>query len=360
MYMLEAAYYNQQRYNNLIKLNGYTDVHFAPIDFALGKYPADQIATKWLCQIGADTFASRLNTGEPSIVCTGIGLSGAPHAGTLSQIMKAIALQNHSIPVQMVLGDVDAHLGKRRNKQIIPLSYVDDLAGRYSEFAEGLGFNNSAPSTLRTQIEHTDVMRTSILITPYVTDEMFVSAEEELHAEYVNLGKVDSTMTPSRKASLLLMTADFLHHPLAGRILNVCVTLGVDEHQYVRFGQQVLEHMRENGVAPFEASLAGIYTTMLRGFNGATKQSKSIPGSGVDATMSAVEIVKRITLEDTYTPDQPEDNPTLQMIEALENYSMQELLVIREQCNRRDQNWDNIKHRFADYVVELFSHWRNE
>lgn len=316
----------------------------------------EQISSKWLCHQRADIFAERVNAGEVGIVCTGVGLSGVPHVGTLSQIIRAIELQRNGVPVQIVLGDVDAYLGKRRDGKIIPLEETRALAKKYHDFIVGLGFVDAPPSILRAQFENVDVMRTSLLLTPYTDHQLYARAEEELHGVYAAKGRVDTDMSPSRMAALLLMTADFLHHPIAAGVPNVLVSLGVDEHQYVRFGQELLVRLISQGAAGDRSLLAGIYTKMTRGLNGAPKMSKSIPGSAITGDMDPNLIYSLIMTGDNEFVD-PGDSAVMQMIEALTFYDKSRLMTAATEAANHTQIWEQIKSDFAHYLIGLFAGW---
>ncbi len=121
-------------------------------------------------------------------------MSGIPHIGTLSQILRSIALQKAGIPVQMVLGDLDAYNGKAR-----PLTETLKLAEKYKKFILKLGFNPKFPSILRSQYNEFGVLRTSYLIGHFMDDSMFQEAEEDLHGFYSKKGKVDKDMSYRRK-----------------------------------------------------------------------------------------------------------------------------------------------------------------
>jgi len=66
--------------------------------------------------------------------------------GTLSQILKAIRLQQAGIPVQIVLGDLDAYNGKN-----LQFERTQELVERYHAFILNLGFNATPPNSLRAQ-----------------------------------------------------------------------------------------------------------------------------------------------------------------------------------------------------------------
>src|SRR3989304_9876324 len=132
--------FDKEYYNSLMKEYSYDPLEFERINFYLGKFSKDDLQRKWLCHHGGDKFAKNFNK-KKSIVTTGLGLTGIPHIGTLSQILRAISLQKTGIPVQMVLGDLDAY-----NHKAKPLKQALELADRYKKFILKLGFNPNPPS----------------------------------------------------------------------------------------------------------------------------------------------------------------------------------------------------------------------
>ncbi|MGC9310134.1 MAG: hypothetical protein ACP5E4_00225 [Candidatus Aenigmatarchaeota archaeon] len=197
--------FDQKYYNSLMNEFGYNPLEFEKINFSLGKLRKDDLQRMWLCHHDGNSFVRDLKKGRKVIISTGFGLSGEPHIGTLSQILRAISLQKTGIPVQIVLGDLDAYNGKN-----IPLKRTLSLAKEYETFILSLGFNRRKGSILRTQYDELDILRISYLIGHFMEDCMFDESEEDLHSFYHRRGKVDKGMSYRRKLSLNLMIADFI------------------------------------------------------------------------------------------------------------------------------------------------------
>src|SRR3989344_1095354 len=125
----EKIIFNELYYNNIMAEFGYDPIKFDKIDFLLGTLSCEDLQRRWLCHHDGDVFAKDTTLARNTIVSTGIGLSGVPHAGTLSQILRSITLQNAGIPIHMVLGDLDAYNGKAK-----PLLESLELAERYKNF----------------------------------------------------------------------------------------------------------------------------------------------------------------------------------------------------------------------------------
>lgn len=350
--MTKKIVFNQEYYESVMDEFGYDPLKFGKINFSLGSLSEEDLQRRWLCHHDGDRFAKSLSDGEPVIVSTGFGLSGTPHAGTLSQILRSITLQKAGVPVHMVLGDLDAYNGKAK-----PLTQTLELAERYREFVLNLGFNPDAPSILRSQYGALDVLRTAYLIGHHMDDEMFSRAEEDLHEMYSKNGKVDAEMSYRRKLSLNLMTADFIHLHTEQGFKSVLVMLGIDEHQYVQFGRETVERMKQDrNLISFDMVLAGMYSSLIKGFYDFPKMSKSFPRSGITVDMSPDEISKRIMEGEGYY-DKPENNVVYQMMAAASNLSSEQLKGNYEACLERGNQWVKAKREYVDMLVDICAKW---
>lgn len=350
--MAKKLVFNQEYYENVMNEFGYDPLRFGKINFSLGDLTEEDLQRRWLCHHDGDKFAKSLSDGEQVIVSTGFGLSGTPHAGTLSQILRSITLQKAGVPVHMVLGDLDAYNGKAK-----PLSETLELVERYREFVLNLGFNPNSPSILRSQYDALSVLRTAYLIGHYMNDEMFSRAEEDLHDMYSKNGKVDADMSYRRKLSLNLMTADFIHLHTELGFKTVLVMLGIDEHQYVQFGRETVERMKQDTrLSGFDMVMAGMYSSLIKGFYDFPKMSKSFPQSGITVDMSPDEISKRI-LDGEGHYDKPENNVVYQMMAAASNLSSEKLKENYEACLERGNRWDKARKEYVDKLVDICAKW---
>ena len=87
----------------------------------------EDLSLAWFCHHDGDKLAQHAAIDAERVkVITGIGLSGTPHLGTLSQMLKAIRLQQYTnLAVKFVLGDLDAYNGKST-----PLEYAKTLGDK--------------------------------------------------------------------------------------------------------------------------------------------------------------------------------------------------------------------------------------
>jgi len=341
--------FDDSYYKKIIREFGYDPLRFGEINFNLGRLSKEQLKTRWICHTGADKFAQKLGE-KKAIVSTGIGLSAPPHVGTLTQILNAIFLQKAGIRVQMVLGDLDAYNGKD-----IPLQETRNLAKKYKQFMLKLGFKTTNGSVIRDQYGDLKVLRTMYLSGRYVQNEQFDMSEEDLHDFYVKHGKVNKHMTFGRKLSLTLMTADFIDLFLSDKYEYVLVMLGIDEHKYVLFAEQVLQEMiRDNLIR--KGHLSAIYSHMNKGFNNHPKLSKSFPESSIHAGMTPDEIFHRIMYEEGEF-EKANDSPVYQMMTSVGDFTLSELEKRHRACTEKEKNWKRYKEKYAQMIIEIFQKW---
>lgn len=330
-------------YQDVIKKHHYDPMEFNPIDFNLNQITPRVLQYKWLCHYKGNDFANALHDGKNCIVTTGIGLSGTPHLGTLSQILRAIFLQKNGLKVQIVLGDLDSY--NARNQ---PLDIVLERAERYRGFIKKLGFNDSI-GILRSQYDYDEILKTAYLISKVLKDQDFKDAEEDLSDLYQKKGIYPGIEFPVKQA-ILLMTADFIHLGKVDGYSNILITLGLEEHLYVQIANKVIERMKY----PFEIS--SMYSRIIKGFNGYPKMSKSIPESSITVDMSYQKMYDMIMYQEgDYSS--PMDSVVYQMMCAVSNYSPNELDKLFEICNSKGEAWINAKKEYVSHLFEICSQW---
>jgi tryptophanyl-tRNA synthetase len=329
-------------YDSVIDQHRYERLGLGAIDFGLAGMSPDDLRTKWVCHTGARQFAEAATAGQPATATTGVGLGGPPHAGTLFQLLRAVKLQQCGLDVQIVLGDLDSYNARRT-----PLDSVRQLADRYEEFVLRLGFDADR-GVLRRQEGETDVMATAFLLSRHLDDDDFQWAEEDLAGLYRNHGVFDH-LNYGMKQATLLMAADFVHLLLEGR--HVLVSLGVDEHKYVALARRGAERWG----LPADR-LSGIYTKMIPGLGGLPKMSKSIPGSGIDASMPA-EDIRALLRADTDTAPTDDGSALLQMYACLPEVDGSEYDRAAAARRAGSAEWHAIREQLVERILALFSHW---
>lgn len=335
--------FDDNYYQEVIKKHHYDPMDFNPIDFELNNISSRNLQYKWLCHHNGDAFSKALKNDQKCIVTTGIGLSGTPHLGTLSQIMRAIFLQRSGLKVQLVLGDLDSY--NARNQ---PLEVVIERAEKYKEFIKKIGFNEKE-GILRSQYNNDEILKTAYLISKVLKDQDFKEAEEDLSELYKRKGIYPGIEFPVKQA-ILLMTADFIHLGKCDDYSNVLIMLGLEEHLYVQIANKVVQRMKY----PF--SISSMYSRIIKGFNGYPKMSKSIPESSIRVDMPYEKMYNMIMNEgDDYAS--PMDSVVYQMICAVSNYTPDELDVIYEKCMKNGADWKKVKEQYSKMLFDICKMW---
>ena len=283
---------------------------------------------------------------KQSIITTGIGLSGPPHIGTIYQAMNAIFFQHLGYKVQFVLGDLDSY--NSRNKS---LHYVRSLAKKYKQFIKALGFDEKK-GILRTQYEAFGPLRSMFLLANHSSDTEVIDSLEETKDIYIREGLISPSL--GLKLSILLMIGDFLDLYISDRFTNVTITLGIDEHKYVKLFERIVQRWKLD-----QLKISGIYSWMIRGFSGYPKMSKSIPVSSITAEMPYNEIRQKILEGEPIKINYPfYESPVYQMMCSVSYYSEKELMNLYECCRKGGPEWKQRKMEYLDtQLMPILEKW---
>ncbi len=335
--------FDDDYYKKTIEKYKYNSMDFKPIDFSLNTINEDIMKEKWLCHYKAEKFVDGVKENKKQIVTTGIGLSGTPHMGTLSQILRAIFLQQSGFEVQFVLGDLDSYNARNQS-----LDILSERAENYYNFIKRLGFDTTK-GILRKQINHPEILKTAYLISNCLTDEDFLAAEEDL-SELYKEKKIYNGIDFKVKQAILLMVADFISLGTLNNYENILVMLGLEEHLYVQIAQKVVNRMKYN------FSVGALYSRIIKGLNGYPKMSKSIPGSSISVDMSEEKIYDLITnSKDIY--NNPDDSTIFQMMSAVSYYTVDELRELRDICLKGGKEWYSKKKEYAKVLTKICKEW---
>lgn len=336
--------FDDEYYKETIKKYHYNAMDFKPIDFNLKSISKDVMKEKWLCHYKAEKFVDGIKDDKKQIITTGIGLSGTPHMGTLSQILRAIFLQQSGFDVQFVLGDLDSYNARNQSLEVLA-----ERVEKYSGFIKRLGFDEHK-GVLRNQIDHPEILKTAYLISNCLTDEDFLAAEEDL-SELYKSKKIYNGIDFKVKQAILLMVADFISLGTINNYDNILVMLGLEEHLYVQIAQKVVDRMN------YDFSIGALYSRIIKGLNGYPKMSKSIPDSSITVDMSPERIEDLVVnSKDEYLI--PEDSTIFQMMNAVSYYTVDELKELREICLKGGVEWQDKKKQYAKTLTKICKEWK--
>lgn len=340
------GFFNKNYYTQVIKDYGYKDVEFSTVDFSLEEYDIPSMQRRFLCHSGGDRFAKAIREGKKGIVTTGFGMSGHPHLGTLSQIIKICELNSHGMPTQAVLGDLDSYNARNQG-----LQEAKDLASKFSVYMQRMGFSKNATNILRDQYSHPEITHTAYLISKYITDQDFEDAKEDIAPVYEKAGIYNGWSFPMKQA-LTLMVADFIHLHTHHGYNHVMVMLGLEEHKYVQLAQKVVERM---GI---EMEISGIYGRIIKGLSGYPKMSKSLKGSAIDIT-TPLEEARRILLAETRQTEDPRENSAFLIMEQVSFLKNHEIEALENTyLNGNDFSWqDAINYYIDTQLFAILENW---
>lgn len=340
--------FNKDYYERLKKEYGYQPLsELKPLEFGVFDEKTLRILRKkFALHYNFERWLFNLDN-ERSIITTGIGLSGPPHIGTIYQIMNAVFFQKLGYKVQFVLGDLDSY--NSRNKD---LNYVRLLAKKYRSFIKALGFDDEN-GILRTQYEVFGPLRSMYLLVKYTSDKEVIESLEDTKYIYIKEGIFEPSL--GLKFSILLMIGDFLDLYLSDDFTNVAVTLGIDEHKYVKLTEKIANRWN------LPIKIHGIYSWMIRGFYGYPKMSKSIPKSAITAEMSYEEIRKKLIEGEPIRIKSPfYESPAYQMMCSVSYYSDEELEELYKMCRKGGVEWKKKKIEYLDtHLMPILEKWKN-
>lgn len=332
-------------YVKVIKKYGYSSLKFHNISFNLPGIDIKTMKNMWLCSFNID---NNFKHPKKVLFTTGIGLSGPPHLGTISQIMRAIKLAEHN-DVQIVLGDVDAYTGRKVSWQSTQI-----LKEKYKNFINNMGFNgiirDQSSLNLNVYITHSKISK-------YFSHTIANQSEEELHDLYVSNGKVDKEMTFNREYSLSLMCADFISPLINCEYSDVVVFLGLDEHKYVQAANETMTMMSSEFPQLKNKSIKALYSPLISGFKGFPKMSKSFPESSINIEDSNYAIKKKIINDDFLLEDN--STVTVQLMKAVGNYTEEELEKLTHIMQTDLKGWEKEKEKFSEKLIFIKENWIN-
>lgn len=336
-------------YHELREQHGY-----ASVDSALGGISAAEARRRFAFADGLD---SATVDAENTLVSTGISVTGPPHIGTLGQLLTTLALRDAGFDVRTVFADLVVY-----HVHGVSIEKARALAERYREFALALGFDSDV---LHVQSETYDVLHTAQLLARYhdfgENDEDVSEPpafETALADAYDAAGEspISSVETAEstefgRKHASHLLVADQLHPLVTGEYETVIFVGGADNHRLAAGIREVLES------SPYSGTLAGLYTRLIRGYEGYPKLSKSIPASRFTLDASPERIRERVM-----NPDEeyghPADSLVFQMVCLASPYSTEEIDSLRAACAAGNETWERAKAEYAEWLIGVADAWK--
>lgn len=344
--MNNAFQYTEEYYTDVIKKYGYDPFAFGRFDFNIGLMTEDELNLRYLCHQNVNKYLETPT--DKRLVLTGFGMSGVPHLGSISQIIRLISFQNEDENCELILGDLDAYNGRG-----ISLKQATMLAHKFQAFAIKLGLNKQN-STIRIQSESPKEILNFYLLGKYSTDDNLSKYEEDIHDLYVSKGIVSKDLNFPRRMSLMLMVSDFIS---AGQEYDsVMGIIGIDEHKYVLYAKEMQSRIIEaESSLRSDFGLSCIYNRLNKGFGKYPKMSKSFPESGIKVTDTPEKITSLLSNE--LTPENPYDSLVFQLMIQLHYLKHDRVAEILNFYNT--PRWTKEVKLFINFIVEITKLWDN-
>ncbi|MGH3293680.1 MAG: hypothetical protein ACRDP7_17915 [Trebonia sp.] len=88
---VQPVRFSEDYYQRVVREHGYDAFDLERFTFGLAGLSADELNVRWLCHHRGRDFLAAPQASR--VVTTGFGMSGAPHMGTVSQILGITRLQ---------------------------------------------------------------------------------------------------------------------------------------------------------------------------------------------------------------------------------------------------------------------------
>lgn len=105
--------FDEKAYKSIIEEFGYDTSFIDGFSKPIKNFTKRDLQRIFLCHSGLYNFNSARSSDK--LVTSGLGISGIPHIGTLSQIYRLELLSQAGYRTQLVLGDLDAYCGKKNS-----------------------------------------------------------------------------------------------------------------------------------------------------------------------------------------------------------------------------------------------------
>ena len=337
------------------------DRDFEPMDYSLVDLPESYVQQTFACAESGRAFAEGVEDNDRSLVTIGVTPTGAPHVGTLGQLLTAIRFQRAGFDVQVVIADLAAYNAAGHN-----LETVRKRAQQYESFARALGFDPNE-GILRTQEGDLEALHSAQLLARYygeydevddtkaddndVNDFEPTAFEEDLESVYKDVDTPgEATTSFAYQLVGLLLVTDSLHPVIAEGYENVALIVGADNAGLAGHFVEVLKR------SPWEANVAGLYTKLVGGLNGYPKLSKSLPDSRFTLADDP-ETIRRSIFDPQIDADDSEASIPFQMMRLASEYEPEELDRLADVCTDDGEMWTEAKHDYAEYLVGVAELW---
>lgn len=274
-----------------------------------------------------------------TIFTAGVALNNTPHLLTIFELINMVRLQKMGYNTQVVLGDIDALLARHENRMCAK------LVKQYRNFLLNIGYDVKR-GIIRTQSEDLTVARNTFFISSYINEDDFCYVKEDM-LDYYSGASLAFSMDYAAKLSYALMLSDFISPIMLGDYERTVVCSGLDESKYAILASKKSLEMHLQG------EICGLFTEVVKGLNGYSKMSKSIPDSCIFLSANKERISEAILDEGEHDADSIQCQlailflaDTIERAEAIyTSYSI-------------EKEYKSIELELIDKINEICSIWR--
>ena len=319
----------------------------------------DYLASKFSYQMDFDKTMTIPK--EDMAIITGFGPTNSPTAGTLSVILKTIALQKETgVETEIIISNLGAYMSRN-----LDWEELDNTTNRFIDFIYSSGFDKTI-GKVRSHIDKENIGVATFLNEHILSTEDFESnkeATEELYGAMGLLGDKFGIITDSSYtvADCIkpLFNPDYVKASPHNKE-HVLVIAGIEEHYFPQLANiaipRIIEKFGDKYISP-KASVSALFTNLISGLYPYPKMSKSIPDSAVNIGDDLESVRRKIEFSDPQN-----DKVVFEMMTQASQWSsdkIRSVIEIYENRNKNELYWQEIKREYALHFIEIAKKWHN-
>lgn len=296
---------------------------------------------------------------EKRAIITGFGPTNSPTAGTLSVILKTIALQKETgYDTEIIISNLGAYLS--RNAE---WDFLETITKRFVHFIHASGFDTTK-GRVRTHID-----KENLGIGTFINENALTAADfnankeatEELYGAMNLLGSRMGIMTDSTYTVADCVKPLFKENFVKAKPHNkerVLVVAGIEEHYFPRLSKVAIDRINARFPGQYiseNAKVCAMYTKLIPGLAPYPKMSKSIPDSAINIGDS-----KGIIRDKIMNCSPENERVILEMMAQASNWPQDKVKAAISAFANRDSDtasWRAMKADYTTHFIEIADRW---
>ena len=297
---------------------------------------------------------------EKRAIITGFGPTNSPTAGTLSVILKTIALQKETgYDTEIIISNLGAFLSRNVN-------WIDvlQITARFIEFIKLSGFDSSK-GKVRTHIDKENLGISSFINEHALSTKDFNENKEATEALYEELNLLGSQLGIITDSTYTV--ADIIKPLFKKKFVNyaphekerVLVVAGIEEHYFPRLAQLAIERINSkfpDTLISENSGISAIFTKLISGLSPYPKMSKSIPDSAINIGDTNDIIRSKIML-----CSEENEKVIYEMMTQASNWSFEQIIACQNAFKERlilKNKWEDMKEEYLYHFLEISDNWK--